>query len=48
MKVESKNEFKKINIKNHTCYYLDDIMEVENINVDNILIDEKSYQHILA
>ena len=38
--MESKNEFKKINIKSRTCYYFDDIMMVEAINVDNILLDE--------
>ena len=24
--MESKNELKQINIKNHTCYYFDDII----------------------
>ena len=30
----TKNGFKKINIKNCTCYYFDDIMEVEDIYSD--------------
>ena len=30
------------------CYYFDDIMEFEDINVDNILLDEKSYENILV
>ena len=46
--MESKNEFKKINIKNRTCYYFDDIMKVEDIKVNNILLDEKSYENILV
>ena len=31
--------FKKIRIKNHTCYYLDDIIKFEDFDFDNILID---------
>ena len=27
--MESKDEFKKIDIKNHNCYYFDDIMRVD-------------------
>ena len=31
------------------CYYFDDIMEIDNdINVDRILLDEKSYENILV
>ena len=43
----SKNELKKINIKNRTCYYLDDIINVNDLNLDKILIDEKSCKNIL-
>ena len=46
--MESKNEFKKINIKNRTCSYFDDIMKVEDINAYNILLDKKSNENILA
>ena len=46
--MESKNEFKKIIIKSRTCYYFDDIMEVdEYINVDRILLEGNSYKNIL-
>ena len=38
--MENKNEFKKISIKNWTCYYFDDKMEVEDINVDRNLLDK--------
>ena len=34
---------KEISTKNRTCYYFDDIIKIENFNLDNILIDEKSY-----
>ena len=45
--MESKTEFKKIDIKNRTCYYFDDLIRVEDIDFDNILLDEKLYQKIL-
>ena len=32
------------NIKSRTCYYFDDINEVEDINDDRILLDKKSYK----
>ena len=41
------NELKKVCIKNLTCYYFDDIIKLEYFNLDNILIDEKSYENIL-
>ena len=46
--MESKNEFKKIDIKNRMCYYFDEMMKVEDIDVGNILLDEKSYENILV
>ena len=46
--MESKNEFKKINIKDRGCYYFDDILKVEDINVNDILLGEKSYENILV
>ena len=41
------NELKKSLHQKCTCYYFDDIMELEDFDIDNILIDEKSYGHIL-
>ena len=35
------NEFKTIRIKNHTCYYFDDMIKLKDIDFDNILIEEK-------
>ena len=37
----------KVRIKNRTCYYFDDIIKLEDFDLDNILIDEKSYENIL-
>ena len=37
--MESKDELQKIDIKNHTCYYFDDIMRVRDFN--DILLDKK-------
>ena len=38
----------KNDIKNCTCYYFDDIIKIEDFNLDNILIDEKSFKSILV
>ena len=41
------NELKKVSIQNRTCYYFDDIINLEDFNLDNILIDETSHKNIL-
>ena len=41
------NEFKKVCIKNGMCYYFNDIIKVEDLDLDNVLIDEKSHENIL-
>ena len=41
------NEFKKISIKNLTCYYFDDFVIFEDFGFDNIFLDEQSYENIL-
>ena len=38
----------KINIKNCMCYYFDGIIKFQNFDLDNILIEEKSYKKILV
>ena len=40
--MESKNEFKKIDIKNRVCYYFDD--NGTDVNFSNILLDKKLYE----
>ena len=46
--MENNDELKETNIKNRTCYYLDDIIRFEDFDLDNIFIDEKSYENILV
>ena len=41
------NEFKKVCIKNRTCYCFDDIIKLQDFDIDNILIDKKSHENIL-
>ena len=41
IKNEKINEFKKVRIKNLTCYYFDDIIKLEDFDIDNILIGPK-------
>ena len=48
MKMESNNRLKEIGMKNCTCYHFDDIIKIEDFNLNNILIDEKSYENILV
>ena len=45
--MESNNKL-KIDIKNCTCNYFDDIIKSEDCDIDNILIDENSYKNVLA
>ena len=41
------NEFKKVSIKNLTCYYFDSIIKFEDFDFD-ILLDGKSYENVLV
>ena len=41
-------QLKEIDIKNRTCYYFDDMIKIEDFDLRNILIDEKSYENILV
>ena len=45
--MDSKDQLKEIDIKSRTCYYFNGITKIEVFNLDNILIDEKSYESIL-
>ena len=40
--MESNIELQEIDIKNHTCYYFDDIININDFDLDNILLDEKT------
>ena len=41
------NKIKDIDIKNHTYYFFDDIINIKDFDPNNIKIDEKSYKDIL-
>ena len=41
------NEFLKLGFKNRTCCYFDEIGKLEDFDLDNILIEEKSHESIL-
>ena len=36
-------KLKEIDIKNCTCHYFDDIINNSDVDLDNILLDEKLY-----
>ena len=40
--------FKKINIKNCRNYHFDVIIKFEHLDLENIFIEENSYEHILV
>ena len=46
--MDSNDELKEIDIKNHISYYFDGIIKIKDFNLDNILIDEKSFENILV
>ena len=41
------NKFNDIDIKNHTYYFFDDIINIKNLDSNKIKIDETSYENIL-
>ena len=41
------NEFKKVRMKNHACYYLDDIINLKDFGLHKILVDKKSQEKSL-
>ena len=43
--MESKDELKDTDIKNRMCYYFDDIIRDLDIEFDNVLSDENSYNN---
>ena len=45
-KMERNDKLNKIDISNRTCYYFDDLIEIENFDLDHVLIDKKSYEYI--
>ena len=48
IKVEGNDKWKEIDIKNYACSHFDDIIKFEDCDLDNILIDKKSYENDLV
>ena len=46
--MNSNDELKEVDIKNHRCYYFKDRTKIEDFDLDNILLDEKSSENILV
>ena len=46
--MENNGELKEIHSKNQTLYYFDDKTKIEDLDLDNISIDEKSDENILV
>ena len=46
--MDSNDELKEIDIENRTCYYFNDMIKFEDFNLDNILVDEESFENILV
>ena len=45
--MERNNEFKEIDIQNCTFRYFDDLININDLDLDNILLNEKSYEKAL-
>ena len=45
--MDSNYQLSETDIKNHMCYYFDDIIKIEDLDLDNILINEKSCKNVL-
>ena len=41
------NKIKDTDVKNHTYYFFDDIINIRSFDANKIKIDEKSYKNIL-
>ena len=47
MKMTKNNVLKETGIKNCTCYF-NDIISINDVDLNNILLDQKSYENILT
>ena len=47
IKIKSNNKLREINIKNRTCYYFDDIINIGDYDLLNILLDENTHKNFL-
>ena len=46
--MENNDELNETDIKSCTCYYIDGTIKFEDFDLDNILIDKKSYKNFLV
>ena len=46
--MKSNDKLKEIRFKYCTCYYFDGIIKFEDFDIDNTLVDEKSYKKTLV
>ena len=46
--MENNHKLKRISIKKSNVLFFDDIIKFEVFDLDNILIDEKSYKNVLV
>ena len=45
--MEKNNKTKEIDVKNCICCYFDDIININNLDLDKLLLNEKAYENIL-
>ena len=45
--MERNNKTKEIDVKNCICCYFDDIININNLDLDKLLLNEKAYENIL-
>ena len=48
MNMEHNDKLKEINIINNKCHYFNEVTKIEDLDLDDILIDEKSYKNTLV
>ena len=41
----SNNKLKEINVKIRACYYFDGLINIHDLDLDNILLDKKSFEN---
>ena len=46
--MESINKLQEINIKNHSCYYFDYIININDPDLDRTSLDGKSFENIFV
>ena len=47
VKIARNSELKKIDIKNRNCYYFDNKININVLDLGNVLLNKKSYENVL-